>query len=94
MLVANKRKFDRLPEDQKKAVREAAAEAIAWQRETAAAEDDASRQALIDGGMTFTPLSDDTRAALRERSQSVVGELKERIGADLIDLVLQEAAAK
>lgn len=94
VLVANKRKFDRLPEDQQTAVREAAAEAIARQRDTAAAEDDASRQALIDAGMTFTPLSDETRAALRDRSQSVIGELKERIGADLIDLVLEEAAAK
>ncbi|MBD3678551.1 MAG: TRAP transporter substrate-binding protein [Rhodobacteraceae bacterium] len=94
VLVANKRKFDRLPEDQQNAVREAAAEAIAWQRETAAAEDDASRQALIDAGMTFTPLNDETRAALRERSQSVIAELKERIGTDLIDLVLEEAAAK
>lgn len=94
VLVANKRKFDRLPEDQQHAVREAAAEAIAWQRETAATEDEASRQALIDGGMTFTPLSDETRAALRERSQPVIGELKERIGGDLIDLVLEEAAAK
>lgn len=94
VLVANKRKFDQLPEDQQNAVREAAAEAIAWQRETAAAEDEASRQALIDRGMTFTPLSDETRAALRERSQPVIGELKDRIGTDLIDLVLEEAAAK
>lgn len=94
VLVANKRKFDRLPEDQQKAVREAAAEAIAWQREKAAAEDEAARKALIDGGMTFTPLSDETRADLRARSQPVIGELKERIGGELIDLVLKEAAKK
>lgn len=94
VLVANKRQFDRLPEDQQTALRESAAEAIAWQRETAATEDDASRQALIDAGMTFTPLSDETRDALRERSHPVIGDLKDRIGAELIDLVLQEAAAK
>lgn len=93
-LVANKRKFERLPEDQQQAVRDAAAEAIAWQRDTAAAEDTASREALVKAGMTFTPLSDETRAALRARSQPVIGALKERIGDELIDLVLAEAAAK
>ncbi len=94
VLVANKRKFEALSDAHQTAVREAAAEAVAWQRSTAAQEDDAAKQALIDAGMVFTPLSDETRAALRERSQPVVAELKERIGADLIDIVLQEAAAK
>jgi tripartite ATP-independent transporter DctP family solute receptor len=94
LLVANKRKFDRLSDEAQAALRTAAAEAVAWQRDTAADEDEASRQALIDAGMTFTPLSDETRAALRSRSQPVIGDLKERIGADLIDLVLKEAAAQ
>lgn len=94
VLVANKRKFDGLSEDQKTAVREAAADAIAWQREKAAAEDEQSKQALIDAGMTFTPMSDETRADLRARSQPVIVELKERIGSDLIDLVLKEAGAE
>lgn len=94
VLVANKRKFDRLPPDQQKAMREAATEAIAWQRKQAATEDEAAKQALIDRGMTFTPLSAETRDALRKRTQPVIGKLKERIGADLIDLVLKEAGAK
>lgn len=94
VLVANKRKFDRLSDEQKAAVREAAAEAIDWQRSKAAEEDEASKQALIDAGMIFTPISNKTRAALRDRSQPVIGELKDRIGSDLIDLVLKEAAAQ
>lgn len=94
VLVANKRKFEGLPEDQQAAVRKAASEAIAWQRSKAAAEDEQSKQALIDSGMVFTPISDETRTTLRERSQPVIGELKERIGSDLIDLVLKEASKK
>ncbi|MCL3883117.1 TRAP transporter substrate-binding protein [Marivita sp. GX14005] len=94
VLVANKRKFDALSEEHKAAIREAADEAIEWQRGKAAEEDEASKQALIDAGMTFTPISDETRAALRERSQPVIGELKDRIGADLIDMVLKEASAQ
>lgn len=91
VLVANKRKFDALSEEHQAAVREAAAEAIAWQRAKAAEEDIASREALIEAGMTFTPIADNVRAELREKTQSVIADLKERIGADLIDTVLNEA---
>lgn len=94
ILVANKRKFDGLSDGQQAAVRQAASEAIAWQRNTAAAEDEQARLALIDAGMTFTPISDEMRSALRERSLPVISELKRRIGGDLIDLVLKEAGAE
>jgi TRAP-type C4-dicarboxylate transport system substrate-binding protein len=94
VLVANKRKFEGLSDEHQAAVREAAAEAIAWQRAQAATEDAASRQALIDAGMTFTPISDAVRAELRERTLPVIDELKERIGSELIDAVLAEASAK
>lgn len=91
VLVANKRKFDALSDDHKSALREAAAEAIAWQRGQAAKEDDESRQALIDAGMTFTQISDETRAELRTRTQPVIADLKDRIGAELVDAILKEA---
>jgi len=91
VLIANKRKFDALSDDQQAALRDSAAKAIAWQRGQAAQEDDESRQALIDAGMTFTHIPDDTRAELRARTQAVIGDLKERIGAELVDAILKEA---
>ena len=68
-------------------------EAVAWQRETAAAEDTQARDTLIERGMQFTPISDETRAALREASQSVVDDLREKLGAELVDKVLEELGA-
>ncbi len=94
LLVANKRKFDRLSDDQQAAIRTAAAEAVAWQREQAAAEDTTAKQKLIDAGMTFTPLSDETRAALQEKTAGVVDEVRERIGAEVVDAVLAEIDAE
>jgi tripartite ATP-independent transporter DctP family solute receptor len=94
LLVANKRKFDRLSEDEQAAIRTAAAEAVAWQREQAAAEDTAARQTLIDSGMTFTSLSDETRAELQARTAGVVDEVRERIGAEVVDAVLAEIDAQ
>jgi TRAP-type transport system periplasmic protein len=92
LVVANKKKFDKLPADQQVAVREAMAEAVAWQRAKAAEEDKASLQALIDGGMVFTPISDATRAELQALSKPVIAALKERIGAELVDAVVEQAA--
>ena len=94
LLVANKRKFDRLGDEQKAAIRVAADEAVAWQREQAAAEDIAAKQTLIDSGMTFTPLSDETRAELQAKTAGVVDEVRERIGAEVVDAVLAEIDAQ
>jgi tripartite ATP-independent transporter DctP family solute receptor len=94
VLVANKRKFDRLSDAHKEALRQAAADAVAWQREQAATEDEAAREALVKGGMTFTPISDEVRAELQARSAPVIEDLRKRVGAELVDAVLTEAGAK
>ncbi|MBB3139167.1 TRAP transporter substrate-binding protein [Halomonas organivorans] len=90
VVVANRDKFESLSESQQQAVQAAMDEAVAWQRRTAAEEDTAAREALIERGMEFTPISDETRAALREASQSVVDDLRDKIGADIVDRVLEE----
>jgi len=94
VLVASKRKFDALSPETQEALRSSADAAVAWQREQAATEDEAARETLIANGMTFTPLSDETREELRSRSAPVIDELKARIGDELIDMVLTEAQAK
>jgi tripartite ATP-independent transporter DctP family solute receptor len=89
-LVVNKRKFDRLSDENQAAVRSAAAEAVAWQRTKAAEEDRTAKDALIASGMTFTPISEELRAELRARSSVVIDDLKDRIGTEIIDVVLAE----
>ncbi|MDI5987561.1 TRAP transporter substrate-binding protein [Halomonas sp. M4R5S39] len=93
VVAANRDAFNRLSDDEQQAVREAMAEAVAWQRQTAAEEDEAARQELIERGMQFTPISDETRAALREASQDVVDDLRDKIGAEIVDRVLEELAS-
>ncbi|SFT41095.1 TRAP transporter substrate-binding protein [Halomonas saccharevitans] len=90
VVVANRDKFEGLSEDEQQAVNEAMAEAVAWQRETAAEEDTAARETLIERGMQFTPISDETRSALRDASQGVVDDLRDKIGAEIVDRVLEE----
>ena len=90
VVVANRDKFNAFSDEQQQAIRDAMAKAVAWQRTTAAEEDEAARETLIERGMQFTPLSPETRTALREASQGVVDELRDKIGTELIDRVLEE----
>ena len=91
-LVVNRDQFEALPDDQQTALREAAAEAVAWQRETARTEDESAREALIASGMEFTEISDEARAEMQEKAGPVIEELRARVDPELIDLVLRDAA--
>lgn len=90
LVVANKGRFDALSDAQQQAVREAMNKAVAWQREQAAKDDESARQALIDRGMVFTSISDDTREDLRERTSGVIDSLKQKLGAHIVDQVEAE----
>ena len=93
-VAANKRKYDKLSAAHRKIIDDAMAEAITWQRKQAAAEEAEWREKLIASGMTFTPISPETRAALRQATSTIVDDLKKRVDPAVVDLVLKEAAAK
>jgi TRAP-type C4-dicarboxylate transport system substrate-binding protein len=66
--------------------------AISWQRQRAAEEDEKARETLIQRGMKFDPISAELRTELRKRTEPVVTELKRRIGDEVVDAVLKETA--
>jgi TRAP-type C4-dicarboxylate transport system substrate-binding protein len=90
VVVANKRKFDKLEPTEQKALREAMGEAVTWQRTRAADEDTAARDKLVAANMELVAVSPELRQQMRERTAPVIDALKERIGADVIDAVLAE----
>lgn len=90
---ANREMFESLTEEQQQIVRDAMTKAMEWQREEAARRAEAQKQELIDRGMTFTPISADTRADLREATSGVVDTLKERIDPEVVELVIEKAEA-
>ncbi|SEG86166.1 TRAP transporter substrate-binding protein [Marinobacterium lutimaris] len=92
VVLANKDNFDSLSAEKQAAVKSALAKAVSWQREQAAAEDKQARQALIDAGMVFTPISDETRDELRARTSGIKDTLREKLGTEIIDQVEAELA--
>ncbi|MGE0315265.1 MAG: TRAP transporter substrate-binding protein [Lautropia sp.] len=89
--AANKRVFDKLAPAQQTIVRTAMKNALAWQRAEAAKLDTDYRDKLVKAGMTFTPLSDETRAELRKATSKVVDTISKRVDKSLIEQVLAEA---
>lgn len=89
--VVNEDRFDSLSDEHQDVLREAMREAMLWQRDEAARRAEAQREELIDRGMTFTPISAETRADLREATSGVVDGLKERIDREVVELVIEKA---
>lgn len=93
VVAANKRRFDKLSEENRKVVVQAMKEAVQWQRETAAAEELEWRNKLVAAGMTFTSVTPQARAAMREATAGIAVDLKKRVDPAVIDLVINEAKA-
>ena len=89
--VANKSRYDALSDEHRMLVDEGMQEAMEWQREAAAAEEEEWRQMLIDEGMEFTSIPDELRAELREATAGVAETLAERVDPEFLELVMQEA---
>jgi TRAP-type transport system periplasmic protein len=94
ILIANKRIFEGLNAEQKKALREAAQAAVVQQRKTAAEAEAATLVELRAKGMQFDTISPETRAALRNASAGVIDDVKKRVGAELVEKIIAEAAKK
>ncbi|MEN9775049.1 MAG: hypothetical protein RL322_2119 [Pseudomonadota bacterium] len=89
--AANKRAYDRLSPEHQTIVANAMKNALNWQRAEAARLDNDFKQKLIAAGMTFTPVSDATRAELRTATAKVVDSIKKRVSPQVIDMVLKAA---
>jgi len=90
-VVASRKAFEQLKPEYQKAVREAMATTIAYQRKLAR-EQEASKLAELKGRMTFTELAPAAREEMRKASLPVIEDVKKRAGADLVNQVLAEAA--
>ena len=94
VIVANKRQFDALSADNKKALTEALKTATLAQRKMAAESDATARAELMAKGMQLDELPAEVLAELRKASAGVIESVKKRAGAELVDQVVAEAGSK
>lgn len=89
-VAANKKWFDGLDADKQAMIKEAMATAVAFQRELAAEQDAAGLGQLVDKGMTYTEVSPELAAALRDKTANVAAETKSRLDSELVTLLDSE----
>jgi len=87
-VVANRKKFEALPPDFQKAIRTAMDKAVASQRKAAAEADVAALAELQKKGMIYTAMPASEREVMRKATAGVVDDIRKRVGADLVDKVL------
>ncbi len=87
VLLMNKKKWDALKPEQQKIIREAAAEATAWQRKESVVLEKKAWDAFKELGITITMLSDEEKAKLKEKTKPVFDEFAKQVPAELVKLV-------
>lgn len=85
VLLASKRWFDGLSDEDRAAVLEAAQEAAVYQRDLSRSDADRLTGLLEEEGMQVTRLTEEEMAKLRERVAPVVERFSEEIGTDLVE---------
>jgi tripartite ATP-independent transporter DctP family solute receptor len=93
-IVANKKQFDALKPEQKKALMDSIKAAVTAQREMAAEADRAALADLKAKSMQFDEVSPEFAADLRKATAGIVEDVKKRVGAELVDRVIAEAHKK
>lgn len=83
-VFVHKTSFDAWPENIQKAVREAAWEAIAFQREIAGAKEQEIRVELEKQGVAFVDLTAEERAAFREAVEPLLKDARGRLGKEIL----------
>jgi tripartite ATP-independent transporter DctP family solute receptor len=89
-VVANKRRIEGLPAEHRNIIKTAMAKAVAAQRAGAAKADEDALAVLQQRGMQYDPMPESERTAMRNATAGVVDEIRKRVGAQLVDQVLDE----
>lgn len=87
ILLMNKKKFDSLSPEHQAIIREAAKEAVTWQREVSEELEKKAWDAFKEKGIEITILSDEDRAKLVELTAPVCDEFARQIPANLLELI-------
>jgi TRAP-type C4-dicarboxylate transport system substrate-binding protein len=88
MFLADDKLWQRVPEHVRTLFSEAALEAQEWQREALNAEEADNLAEMAAGGMTVVELTPEQTAAFQQAMEAVWDEYRDRIGAELIQQVV------
>ena len=90
VMMANKVWWDKLPPEAQKVIREAAAEALAYQRTTLYPKNEAeAREGFIKAGIKIVDLTDEQLDAFRKATRPVWDKFQDKFPPELVEMVLE-----
>ena len=87
ILLMNKKKWDSLTPEQQKIIREAAAEATAWQREESVRLEEKAWQAFRDQGIQIHMLTPEERAEMKAKTRPAFDQFAKEVPAHILTLL-------
>ena len=94
ILMMNKDVFDKLPVEAQNIMREAAREALDWQRKISIEIDEKSKAEMLEAGIQFHDITDEERKKLVDSTKPVWDEFKNEIDPHVLQLVLNTQKAQ
>lgn len=90
VMMANKKWWDKLPADTQALIREAAAEAVVYQRTVLYPKNEAdARKGFVDAGITVIDLNEDQLNEFREMTKPVWQKFTKELPPELIEMVVE-----
>ena len=90
VMMANKAWWDKLPPEAQKVVREAAAEALAYQRSTLYPKNEAeAREGFVKAGITIVDLTDEQLDEFRKITRPVWDKFLDKFPLELVEMLLE-----
>jgi tripartite ATP-independent transporter DctP family solute receptor len=89
VVIMNKGFYDSLPEDLQKIVNDGMKKATELNRQLVTEEDNVKLQELKETGMDISELTSEQKALFKEAALPVYDQYKDKIGADLVDRMLE-----
>ncbi|MBD1382418.1 TRAP transporter substrate-binding protein [Metabacillus arenae] len=89
--IFSKKFWDSLSKEEKQIIKDASSEATTYQRQISGEQNDSALQALIEEGVVVTDLTQEAREEIIETVQPIYDQAKEKVGADIIDKVVEAA---
>lgn len=88
MLLISDKVWSKLPPEYQKAMEEAAAEAVAWEREEANKKEGEFLEAMKKAGLQVIELTPEERAKFQEKMKVVWDKYQDKVGKDLVEAVV------
>jgi len=85
--LMNKKFFESLSEEHQKIIQESAEEAVKFQREENARQDEEAKELMIESGIQYNEISEEVFNEMREKAQPIIEKYSGKVGEEIVEKI-------